>query len=147
MTPRSIPPAPTTPEEIRHEITWLMDHPIWTYPHKTGGGAIMGVDLPPVVMLGGWADCVEINIVYVDPATERIEEDESRNTALRVWLEAGPWHDESLEDSTSPKGPPRWSASYDPRLDCGGPSIEVALLELARLVRFYYGDDRKNPRE
>jgi hypothetical protein len=64
-----------------------------------------------------------------------------------VRIEAGPYIDLSEESgfSTPPDGwndDNRWGPSHDTNLDCGALNLEEALLELARLVRFFYLNDR-----
>ena len=147
---RDMPPIPTDPAARRVRIEWICEHRIWTHPYEwrlppsasewerglaDSDGFIRGTE-------GGWSECVDIEIAHVDPSTERIEDDPLRNTAFRVWLEAGPWHDGATDDPPMAfDSPDRWGASHDFRLDCGGPGLETALLELARRVEFYYCDD------
>ena len=60
--------------ERKARVRWCMKHRLWHYP----------VAVPPfdgVVLIGGFQECVEIDFVYVDPKTERIEDDDARNTA------------------------------------------------------------------
>ncbi len=67
--------------------------------------------------------CLYIEVVKVDPKTKSTDlKDESNNTAVRVWLECGPY------------------GSHDLRLDCGGENFEEAIIILADRVREYYGD-------
>lgn len=115
----------------------MLDDPTWPERATTGGG---------------WTDCVDIDVAYVDPTTERIEDDDSRNTAFRVWIEAGGWYDMSLDNNGgAPSGGwnqyNKWIGSHDVDLDCGAPDMESALLELAARVKFFYGDGRERVRE
>ncbi len=75
-------------------------------------------------------EALEIEVVKVNPQTNSIEDDDSKNTATRVWLEAGP-----VEEDDSDYG----QLSHDIRLDCGGKTFEEAIVKLAGLVRKYYG--------
>jgi hypothetical protein len=69
--------------------------------------------------------------------TGTVNDDSSKNVNTEVWLELGPeeydypadWYDETdrLE-------------YHDPDLDCGGPTFDAALVELAKLVLEFYGD-------
>jgi hypothetical protein len=83
-----------------------------------------------------------IMVAKVDPTTNRIEDDESRNIKTRVWLECGPrkeptsdeyewicgeWHDYGIP-------------SHDIMLDCGADTFEEAIIKLANLVHTFYGD-------
>ena len=76
---------------------------------------------------------LDVMVVKVDPETECIEDDRSRNTAVRVWLEAGPYIDEKKYGCS-------WS--HDPELDCGGKTFEEAIVRLAELVKKKYGDSQ-----
>ena len=152
-------PIPQDAAERRERIRWLFQHKVWTHPAT--------IKMPPddldyegsgwlnaprdhweerVVDDGSLQECWCVDVVYVDPETETIEDDESRNTAFRVWLEAGPWHDWSTEDEFSePDGGwtdyNRWGSSHDHQLDCGAPTMEEALLKLASLVEVFYNED------
>lgn len=68
----------------------------------------------------------------VDPATETIEDAKSRNTATRVWLECG-----AVEAQEGL--PATLCLTHDYDLDCGAPTFEEALLQLAELVLLHYG--------
>lgn len=168
---RDLPGLPADPDERRIEIQWLMDHRLWTHeylikmppedhdicddfvPSKAHPGCYEMIDVDETdwpledVREGCIWDCVDIAVVYVDSTTERIEDDATRNTAFRVWLEGGGWHDESTEDDGRPEPEGgwnkynKWIGCHDVRLDCGAADLETALLILARLVRFYYNDD------
>lgn len=83
---------------------------------------------------GRFWEGLDIAVVKVDPATERIEDDATRNTSVRVWLEAGPLN----KDKSLDIGPMHIEWCHDPRLDCGGNSFEEATIRLAANVRKYY---------
>lgn len=155
-------PVPTDPAERKQLVRWLEAHPLWLHPftyevdeaHLACTRAI-GIDdghkLGDVATAydGGMYECVSIDHAYVCPETERVEDDDTRNTALRVWIEAGGWCDMSEEVSVpEPAGgwteSTRWLPGLDYRLDCGAADMETALCELAVRVRFYYGDDRED---
>ncbi len=76
---------------------------------------------------GRFGICIDVDVVKVDPTTETIEKDESRNTATRVWLETGQW---DLGGNST----------HDPVLDTGAPTYEEAIILLADLVKAKYGD-------
>lgn len=161
-THRDLPPIPTDPAERRRQIQWLMAHPAWTHPAKLhvppdGYCPPEGNDLEALFQArqdwpaqdiedGHWSQCIDISVVYVNPATEEIDDDGELNTALRVWLEAGPWFDQSEEACFTPSegwnDDNKWTGSHDINLDCGAEDIETALLELARLVRFFYDEGK-----
>ena len=151
---------PTDPDEIRERLRWVKWHKVWGHP--------MTLRIPPndedlfddqghlrrpephweekTHHTSDFDDLVSIDFVWVDPNTETIEDDDSRNTAFRVWLEAGPWHDQSQDKEFWPpeegwNDRNKWVASHDHRLDCGGPTLVSALLELASLVELFYDED------
>jgi len=158
-THRDQKPIPTDPAERRARIIWLLEHKIWTHP--------VTIKMPPKGLdtrNAGWLntpkdhweertfdygslqECWSVDLVYVNPATERIENDTNLNTAFRVWLEGGPWHD--YTDDVGGLAPKegwnnynRWGHTHDPRLDCGAPTMEEALLKLASLVEVFYNED------
>ena len=159
---RDLPPIPTDSAARTAELKWLLAHKIWTYPttlRVPPPGAELFTACPDGTSRlapdtdwpeepyddGHWSQCVDISVVYVDPTTECIA-DESRNTAFRIWLAAGPWSDQAASNAPAPPGgwtpDNRWLRSHDWNLNCRGPDLETALLELARLVRFFYGDGR-----
>lgn len=74
---------------------------------------------------------LDIEVVKVNPETETIEDDVSKNTATRVWLEFGPM---SLEGDLG------MVCTHDPDLDCGGNTFEEAIIELANLILDKYGE-------
>lgn len=97
---------------------WLDDHPMFAIGE---GGA------------GGGTGCLDIEVVKVNPENETIEDDESLNTATRVWLEGGPWMEE-IEGEWHGD----WAHDWD--LDCGGKTFEEAFMKFVELVKEVYGD-------
>ena len=66
-------------------------------------------------------------IVKINPDIGMVDDDESKNTKVEVWLEAGPYGEHcNIHD---------WD------LDCGGDTFEEAIIKLADLVKQYYDDD------
>lgn len=72
-------------------------------------------------------------VVKVNPETNEIDDDLSKNTKVQVWLEHGPW--EKSADAIFPQHTHDWD------LDCGGDTFEEAIIELANLVKKHYNDD------
>lgn len=70
--------------------------------------------------------CLETIVVQVNPETEEIDEDPTKNTATRIWLECGNYDEDH--------------SVHDINLDCGAPTYEEAIIELAALVLEHYGD-------
>jgi len=160
-----------TSEEIystKVVIEWLMAHPLWEHPYyipmppsfeeafiqNDNGTYSLGDDSEwPIedVKAGGFYEAVELNFVFVNPITNRIDDDGSLNTRFRVWVEAGGWYDQSVEDLPVPScgwdDNNKWIPEVDCDLNCGGDNVVEAFLNLAKLVRKHYNDDgtsRKN---
>ena len=74
------------------------------------------------VFEGAFGECLDVDVVKVDPITRCITGDESKDTHTEVWLEAGP------------------PGCHDFFLDCGGDSYEEAIIKLANLVMCKYGE-------
>lgn len=162
---RDLKPLPTDVAEKKARIQWLMDHKVWVHPvivpmPASGfepGEAVEDTKkfLGEVASLdwgtestedGGFYECTDFEFVYVDPNTLAIEDEESQNTALRIRVEAGPWHNMALEENsiTPAEGWTPWNqwiASHDIRLDCGAADVEELLLKLAALVECFYEED------
>lgn len=64
---------------------------------------------------------VDIQVVHVNPETNEIDDCQSKNTKVAVWLECGTKDDHDID------------------LDCGGDSFEEAIIKLAELVKMKYG--------
>lgn len=70
-------------------------------------------------------------VVKVNPDTYAVEDDDTKNTKVRIWLECGGPDDEY------------GGFVHDIDLDCGGDTFEEAIIELAKLVKKHYTDDGK----
>ena len=157
---------PTDPVDRRNLIKWVMNHKVWTHPTTIRippSGDIMDSFVPSekfkphyemltdgpgwtdeVIDAGDFYDCVSIEFAYVDPETRRVEDDDTRNTLLEMWIEAGPWMDLSETDLPPTEGwndYNKWVTTHDMNLDCGGATMEEALLQLAVRIEFYYKYD------
>jgi len=71
--------------------------------------------------------CLDIDVVKVNPDTNTIDDNKELNTKVQIWLEAGPYLGKHF--------------AHDIDLDCGGNTFEEAIIELASLVKQKYGDD------
>ena len=74
---------------------------------------------------------LSIEVVKVDPLTECIDDDEEKNIATRIWLEYGPFT-ENTDGDLIP--------AHDINLDCGGSTFEEAIMRLVNEVKEHYGD-------
>lgn len=80
-----------------------------------------------------FGQCLDIDVVKVNPETNRIEDDHRLNTKTSVWLECGSY----VENSDDPMMRDI-HICHDPRLDCGADTFEQAIIKLAQLVQKYY---------
>lgn len=130
---------PADPLKQRELIRWVMKHPVWFVPVKDNRKN--GFDFLPGM---GWEECVDIDIAFVNPITRRIDDDDSLNTQFEVWIEAGPPVDISNEPHPPPPGGwnkyNRYARSHDFNLDCGGDTLQEAIMRLALLVKEHYGN-------
>ena len=73
---------------------------------------------------------LDVMVVKVNPENNRVDDDKTKNTKTRVWLETGPY---IFDDPLGCK----WSHDLD--LDCGGDNNEEAIIKPAKLVEKKYG--------
>jgi len=71
-------------------------------------------------------ECLDIDVVKVNPKTNSIDDDETKNTKVQIWLECGKYNKEFR--------------IHDIELDCGADTFELAIIELANLVMEWYGE-------
>ena len=106
---------------------WLRNHPKLC----TSDGLFYGIE-----------HNLDIDVVLVNPDTEEIDPDDTKNTAVRIWLEMAPavYLCDLPEASEHPDWGRTLCGSHDIELDCGGASFEEAIMELVGLVKQHYGD-------
>jgi len=95
----------------------------WLYGHPYFHHAFPGAE-------PGFADELYMMVVKVNPATQRIDDDQTLNTKVQVWLENGPYRDDEGYDQHC----------HDIRLDCGGDTFEEAICNMAKLAMEQEGD-------
>ncbi len=78
----------------------------------------------------GFFRALDIDVIMANPKTLAIDDDESKNTKVQVWLECGPYYE--MDINTGESG---WE--HDIRLDCGADTFEEAIIKLAKLVKKY----------
>lgn len=71
-------------------------------------------------------DRLWMHVTKVNPITDEIDDDETKNTKTEVWLECFPDNENGI--------------FHDTDLDCGGDTFEEAIIKLASLVKEKYGD-------
>lgn len=74
-----------------------------------------------------------VHVARVNPETDSVDDDDTKNTKVEIWLEAGPYEAEYGQ------------CSHDYPLDCGGGTYEKAIIALAANVRARYGDSGEKP--
>ena len=135
-----------TPTERKERIRWILGHKVWGHPATSREVHLGNITAQTPDYDQNPYEHITFEYVHVDPATETIEDDDARNTAFRVWVEAGP----PFDMRTDPNLPPPeggwtldncWCSGHDLRLDCGAPTVEDALLKLADLVEQHYNED------
>jgi len=89
------------------------------------------------IMITAFSDLLCIDVVKVNSKTSQIDDDESLNTKTEVWLEIGPYWEET-DEMMLRIGVPKWMGSHDPDLDCGGGTFEDAIIALANKVEEKY---------
>jgi hypothetical protein len=78
-----------------------------------------------------------LNIHYAKTDGRRINDDHIKNIHTECWLEFG-----EMKQTVS-DGCLHVAHFHDPRLDCGAPTFDEAIVKLARLVRKHYGDFKR----
>lgn len=119
--------------EKRDRIRWLLSHPVWDVP----------LDNNNKEYISAFEELVCTDYVFVNPDTNEIDADDSKNIAFRIWIEAGQPYDRrpyEIKFDSEWDFINFWGESHDIRLDCGASTIDEALLKLADLVEKYYGD-------
>ena len=91
---------------------------------------------------GMFWEALDIDVVKVDPRTNSINDDSSKNTKTEVWLEAGG----HIPELDSPRSG-RHAFYHDYTLDCGGDTFEEAIIKLADLVLKNYGWNDRTPHD
>lgn len=87
---------------------------------------------PKLVFDSVYHPWIEITPHMVNPETDEVDEDETKNTKISFWVESGPWfYDEQFNQVMS---------SHDYELDCGGDTWEDAVFALVEKVKEHYGD-------
>ncbi len=82
---------------------------------------------------------LNVDVVKVNPATLKVDDQREKNTLVQVWLEACLWlmPDDVPEDERR-YIPEDGIAQHDIDLDCGAGTFEGAIIKLAELVKKKY---------
>jgi len=102
---------------------WLYDHLMFQeeFESKIYNGEIYNESR--------FQQCLDIDVVKVNPETLSIDDDTNKNTKVQIWLECGKFHKEFRH--------------HDIELDCGADTFELAIIELANLVMEWYGEEKE----
>lgn len=146
------------PEMIKREAfykayKYLQDHPIFDTtpgeildlseiedPFEKGSKLGEGLYL---YSSQGFENSLRIEVVKVNPKTDEIDENPSRNTKVQIWLEAGPWDTNLLNADQGEEKVGGFTNDYD--LSCGGDTFEDAIIKMAELVRTKYDSPPFSP--
>lgn len=86
-----------------------------------------------VFTMSHFQESLLIEVVKVNPLTNSIDKDRSKNTKVAVWLECG---SPILDDDGVCNG----QTTHDWKLDTGGDTFEEAIINLSKLLKENYGD-------
>lgn len=100
---------------------WLQAHPAFYHPILSTPGNECQY----------FQNALDIDFQKVNPATNRIDDDITKNIKIECWLECGGFF---IEDNG------KIGHYHDPDLDCGGDTFEKAIVELANKVSHYYSN-------
>lgn len=129
-------------KDVVEAWNWLNSHPAFDFEAKevvlspkTAWMKAAGLEKEVRVWFqdNTFAESLSIDLVRVNEESGAVEGDESKNTRIEVWLEAGG----PSEDTENNK---RWRTSHNYKLDCSGATFEIALLQMAKNVLEHYGD-------
>ena len=135
-------------QKFYKSFLWLQGHPAMEY-----AGLARKTARKSFFTESAFPNNLDIEVVKVNPDTETIEDDDSLNTAVRVWIECIVYYDieskgyidvKSGEHEESNHWKIRGMPSHDFDLDTGGKSYEEAIINLAQEVYNKYGDYEHN---
>lgn len=86
-------------------------------------------------------DSITIDAVKVNPNNHRVADDRELNTLTQVWIEMGKWGWPGTETGDPHNRDAHW---HDPDLDCGGDTVEQAIITAAIHLHTAYGNDRQH---
>lgn len=75
-------------------------------------------------------DRLWIHPTKINPTTNELDDDITKNTKIQIWLECFPDNSEMISGQF-----------HDTDLDCGGDTFEEAIIQLAKLVKKHYTND------
>ena len=129
------------PDDFHNAWHYLDGHPIyWKFDQSADVAEWPPNHLHRLHHDRGISRCVDIIVVRVNPKNKTIEDDESKNTATRVWYETGQMDLLPRDYEFDHGGQHQW---HDWKIDGGAPTMEKAIIKLARRVWKKYGNDRR----
>lgn len=78
-----------------------------------------------IIFADRFNECLDIEVVKINPKTKSIDDNAALNTETEIWLECGPYYN---------------GITHDVDLDCGGKTFEEAIINLRNLVEKKYGN-------
>lgn len=136
------------PNDFYNAWQYLNEHPVfWQFRGDDGMTA-------PEERVAEWNlvenygihQCVDIYVTKVHHATGWVEDNQD-NTVTEIWIELGKssWPAAAGEGDHVIPGEtyPRDHSYHDPALDCGGATMESAIIAAAVNVHTHYGNDRR----
>jgi len=131
------------PDDVYYAWRYLDSHPVfWKFDRLADGSMPLAERIHERHLTHeyGIHRCVDIEVQKIDPASRSTEADWSARTETEIWIELGQYS-WPQEPSTDPN---RQDCTYhDYRLDCGGPTLDAAIIKAAYNVHEAYGNDRR----
>ena len=98
----------------------------------------LGLDEEDIIKMGNrFEKSLQIEVVKVNPKTNRREDDETKNTQTAVWLECGEFYYDNKYMSR------HWGSYHNIKYDTGGSTFEEAIINLANIVYKNYNTEVK----
>lgn len=133
----------TSPFDFHNAWHYLDHHPaFWLFRHGPNDARPQPLKtrlhLQHLERAGGINRCVEMDVVLVNAKSHRA--DDGPPFVTEIWIELGK---QSWPQEVITKDPNTYDSVYhDYLLDCGGPTVEVAIIRAAYNVWTAYGNDR-----
>jgi hypothetical protein len=130
------------PNNVYNAWWFLNDHPaFWRFRGDGEETPAQRIHHKRLIRNDGMASAVTIDAHKVDPHTGHVEDEGARNTETQFWVEMGHWE----WPTSKPVNPvdKRDSHFHDYKLDCGGATMDEAVIAAAVILHTAYGNDRR----
>lgn len=118
---------------------YLDSHPMFWRFHNDGAAPATRIHERYLMHDRRLTDSVTIDVVKINPANHRRNDDPDLNTLTEVWIEMGKWGWPGTDTGDPQNRDAHW---HDPDLDCAADTIEHAIITAAVMVHTAYGNDR-----